>query len=364
MPPVSPFPRPSFMSSRTSWPALTRSCATSECWLSSTADVNPSTAKTPVPPANAHPLHPPAHNNLPPFWLPKPQCSRVGTPVSSDVVVFEEPDESFYVGVGRDFSDKVLYIQSGGSRCDVDAGVGAVTVVVGVQLGAGRGLRPEGGGLEWRWAAGSDGRGCTRGRGKKHHYSTACPPLMPPSRPTQALPSPVRLGTFTRTTLMASSRSSCRAPRWGRWCEPRGVNSGLWRQRAAVETERGIRGRPQAGQACPTATNITPAPVLCSLSHACPAAHSIPAPLPSVTTRRPCLRSTCVPERGVLCVPPPRLRQGPGLVRWCSPVLLVYPAFPTSLPSWPSAEGQPEASQTVRAIMECSRGRAESGRAI
>jgi hypothetical protein len=34
--------------------------------------------------------------------------------VSDDVAVFEEADEAFYVAIGKDFSDKLLYIQSGG----------------------------------------------------------------------------------------------------------------------------------------------------------------------------------------------------------------------------------------------------------
>jgi hypothetical protein len=42
-----------------------------------------------------------------------PSHPRIGTPTSADVVVYEEPDEAFYVGIGRDASDKILYIQSG-----------------------------------------------------------------------------------------------------------------------------------------------------------------------------------------------------------------------------------------------------------
>jgi hypothetical protein len=49
-------------------------------------------------------------------------------------------------------------------------------------------------------------------------------------------------------------------------------------------------------------------------------------------------------------------------------VLLVYPVLPGSAmrswPSLPSAEGRPGGSGAVRAIIECSRGRAEGGRAI
>ncbi|KAI8467012.1 MAG: prolyl oligopeptidase [Monoraphidium minutum] len=38
---------------------------------------------------------------------------RVGAPTSDDVVVFEDPDEKFFVGIGRDGSDRLLYIRSG-----------------------------------------------------------------------------------------------------------------------------------------------------------------------------------------------------------------------------------------------------------
>jgi protease II len=37
----------------------------------------------------------------------------IGTPTSSDAEVYAEPDEAFYVGVGRDFGEKMLYISSG-----------------------------------------------------------------------------------------------------------------------------------------------------------------------------------------------------------------------------------------------------------
>jgi protease II len=38
---------------------------------------------------------------------------KVGTPPASDVLVYEESDEAFYVGIGRDASDGVLYISCG-----------------------------------------------------------------------------------------------------------------------------------------------------------------------------------------------------------------------------------------------------------
>ncbi|GBF88888.1 oligopeptidase B [Raphidocelis subcapitata] len=38
---------------------------------------------------------------------------RIGTPPSQDVLVYEEGDEAFYVGIGRDSSDEMLYIHSG-----------------------------------------------------------------------------------------------------------------------------------------------------------------------------------------------------------------------------------------------------------
>ena len=44
-----------------------------------------------------------------------PVC-RIGQPTSSDVLVYEEKDEAFYVGMGRSHSDKLLYIHSGAYR--------------------------------------------------------------------------------------------------------------------------------------------------------------------------------------------------------------------------------------------------------
>ena len=36
----------------------------------------------------------------------------VGTPPAEDVLVFEEADEAFYVGLGRDSSEAVMYVTS------------------------------------------------------------------------------------------------------------------------------------------------------------------------------------------------------------------------------------------------------------
>ncbi|GBF90424.1 prolyl endopeptidase-like [Raphidocelis subcapitata] len=64
-----------------------------------------------------------ANDNATLFYVVKDKLDRpykvmrhkIGTPVADDVAVFEEPDEAFYVAIGKDFSEKLLYIQSGSS---------------------------------------------------------------------------------------------------------------------------------------------------------------------------------------------------------------------------------------------------------
>ena len=38
---------------------------------------------------------------------------KLGSPSTSDVPVFEEPDGGYYVSIGRDASEQMLYISSG-----------------------------------------------------------------------------------------------------------------------------------------------------------------------------------------------------------------------------------------------------------
>jgi len=39
--------------------------------------------------------------------------NRIGTSPSEDALVYEETDDAYYVGIGRDSSDEVMYIHSG-----------------------------------------------------------------------------------------------------------------------------------------------------------------------------------------------------------------------------------------------------------
>lgn len=48
---------------------------------------------------------------------PMDRGARIGTPHAEDVVVYEEGDEAFYVGIGRDSSDEVMYIHVGAWGC-------------------------------------------------------------------------------------------------------------------------------------------------------------------------------------------------------------------------------------------------------
>jgi hypothetical protein len=69
-------------------------------------------------------LLPPSPSTPPPVpSLPRPapgappsRACRIGTPTSQDALVYEEADEAFYVGIGRDSSDEVLYIHAGEPR--------------------------------------------------------------------------------------------------------------------------------------------------------------------------------------------------------------------------------------------------------
>ena len=43
----------------------------------------------------------------------QPTTNSVGAAVADDVVVYEETDEAFYVGLGRSHSERLLYVHSG-----------------------------------------------------------------------------------------------------------------------------------------------------------------------------------------------------------------------------------------------------------
>lgn len=42
--------------------------------------------------------------------------TRIGDPVTADVSVYEEPDDAFYVSIGRSESDRMVFIRTGGAR--------------------------------------------------------------------------------------------------------------------------------------------------------------------------------------------------------------------------------------------------------